>query len=140
MAIPDTIERKLSDRVWKRSTQSGLEDAFTELGVPISDPFYEFYSKFFGPFRSKKFRFELLDLIDQEESIIVNTRVVREDFGFPSQYVVLTSIAGLSVLIYDIKTGCVFDVDFEGGDKLLIDGNLSSRWQSWWEFTNEYLS
>lgn len=140
MAIPVKVKQKLSDQVWKRSNQSGLGNGFLELGIPSSDPFREFYSSFQGPFRSDKSGYELLDVIDQEESIVANTRVVREEFKFPRRYVILTSMNGLAALVYDLETGCVFDVDFEGGDKLLVEGQLTPRWQSWWEFAVEYFS
>lgn len=140
MAIPTKIEHKLSDQVWKRSNNSVLGNAFHELGVHPSDPFGEFYTSFQGPFRSSKISYELLDIIDQEESIVGNTRVVREKFEFPPRYIVLTSLNGLAVLVYDLKTGGVFNVDFEGGDKLLIEGQLAPRWPSWWEFAVEYFS
>lgn len=140
MAIPMKIEHKLSDQVWKRSNRSVLGNAFHELGVPPSDPFREFYASFQGPFRSGNSSYELLDIIDQEESIIANTRIVREEFEFPPRYVVLTSMNGLAALVYDLETGGVFDVDFEGSDKLLVEGQLAPRWPSWWEFAVEYFS
>jgi hypothetical protein len=138
MAIPDKVAQKLREQVWKRSSRVGLANAFTELGVPASDPFYEFYSKFHGPFRSDKIGFELLDVIEQDESIVTNTRLVREQLDFPSHYIVLTSMNGLAVLIYNLKNGGVFDVDFEGGDELLLRGELPPRWRNWWDFADNY--
>jgi hypothetical protein len=140
MTVPTAIENKLSDQVWKRSSQSSSRDALLELGVSPSDPFCEFYSRFQGPFGSKKVGHELLDLCRQKESVVVNTRVVREELGLASRFVVLTSMIGLSVLIYDLDSGCVFDVDFEGGDKLLAEGRLPPRWRTWWDFAGEYFS
>lgn len=140
MTIPEGIEQKLGDQVWKRSSQTGLEDAFLELIVPRSDPFCEFYCKFWGPFRSSGVGHELLDVIEQDESIVTNTRIARRDLGFDNRYLVISSLSGLSILVYDVLSGYVYDVDLEGGDKLLADGQLRPRWQSWWEFTSDYLS
>ena len=140
MVIPEKIERKLSDHMWKRPSQAGLEDAFVELRVQADDPFCEFFRKFRGPFSSTNVAYELLDVTAQDESIVTNTRVVRQQFGFQERYLVVSSMIGHSVLVYDSETGGVYDVDFEGGDKLLADGKLASRWQSWWKFADEYFS
>lgn len=138
MAIPDGIERELIDQVWKRAAQTGLNAAFLELGVSVSDPLREFYSRFWGPFRSEVNGYELLDVIEQDESIVTNTRVLRQEFQFPDRYLAISAMSGHSVLIYDKLSGGVFDVDFEDGDRLLLEGKLLPRWQSWWQFAEEY--
>lgn len=140
MAIPTTIERKLGNHVFHRTILTQLDNAFLELGISSSDPFREFYTQFQGPFASNRIGYELLDLIEQEESILSNTRIVRTKFDFPQRYVVLTSMNGHAILVYDIASSSIFDMDFEGGDKLLIEGRLPARWHNWWEFANDYFS
>ncbi len=60
--------------------------------------------------------------------------MVRSKFGWPERYVVLTSFLGGGVMVYDVLTEQVYDVDFEGGDALLKDGGLESRYSSFLEF------
>lgn len=140
MAIPDAIERKLASAVWLRPTTVGLEDAFSRVGLTEPDPVREFYSRFWGPFRSGKVGYELLDLVEQEDSVVSGTETLRSQFGFPDRFLVMSSLLGQSILVYDVITGHVFDMDFDGGDVLLLADKLSPRWKTWWDFAQEYFA
>jgi hypothetical protein len=138
MAIPSNVESKLSDAVWSRSRDSEIADALAELGVSSNSEFASFYAKYWGPFRSNRTGVELLDIVEQEESVLTNTRTVREEYGFPKQFVVVSSLNAGSVVVFESTTGKVYDVDFEGGDALLLEGNLASSNDSWNDFLSQY--
>lgn len=140
MTIPEKVQQKLGDSLWKRPIDKDVNDALSRLGVPASDDFAEFYRKYWGPFRSRAVGHELLDVVQDDESILSNTGVARQEFAFPERYIVLSTPTGYSVLVYDVESGSVFDVDFEGGDELLRAGTLSARWPSWKDFILEYFS
>jgi hypothetical protein len=140
MAIPMNVEAKLSDELWKRKNDAGLDDAFAELGIESESEFAEFYRRYWGPFHSATLGYELLDVVEQDESVRSSTQAVREEFGFEDRFVVVSTLTGMSVLVYDVKTGSIYDVDFEGGDELLRTGELEPRWNSWNEFISIYFS
>ena len=140
MTIPGNVELRLSDQLWKRPDYKMVNEAFAKLGISDSDDFAEFFRKFWGPFHSTKFGHELLDVIEQDESILSNTETAREEYGFPDNFVILSTVLGHSVLVYDANSGLVYDVDFEGGDELLKAGTLSPRWPSWKAFISDYFS
>jgi hypothetical protein len=140
MAIPPTVEKFLNDSAWLRQSTVGLDDALSELGIAITDDIGEFFFKYWGPFSSDSVGYELLDLVEDDESILTSTRVGHEVLGFPSCFVILSSMNGLAVLVYDSATGCVYDVNLEGGDQLLKAGQLTPRWHSWNDFLLSYFT
>jgi hypothetical protein len=138
MAIPLSVESKLSDAVWARSRDSEIANALAELGVSPESEFAAFYSRYWGPFRSNRTGVELLDIVEQEESVLTNTRTVREEYGFPNQFIVVSSLNAGSVVVFETTTGNVYDVDFEGGDALLVEGKLAPSNNSWNDFLSQY--
>ena len=138
MSVPAFVEARLADDLWKRSDESNVEEAFTELGVDPASDFAEFFRRYWGPFHSERIGHEVLDLIEQDESIVSATQTVREEFGFANRFIVVSTLTGMSVLVYDVESQRVFDVDFEGGERLLQSGRLEARWQSWNDFLTDY--
>ncbi len=138
MSIPFTVRQALHDDIWQRADSSAADEILRNLRVPDSATFFEFFTTFAGPFGSKSFGHELLDLYEQKESIATNTEAVRSEFGFPNRYLVVSNLLGHSVLVYDIESEKVYDVDFEGGDQMLLKGSLNPSWNSWEEFLCEY--
>jgi len=138
MAIPGNVELKLSNGAWHRSPESQVEAALEELGTSANSEFGSFYTKYWGPFRSEHTGMELLDIVEQAENVLTNTRAVRDEYSFPSRFVVVTSPSAGSVVVYDINTNNLYDVDFEGGDELLLSGKLAPRYTSWNDFISQY--
>jgi hypothetical protein len=138
MTIPDKVEQRLSDSLWKRPDEERLDAALASLGIVGTDDFAQFFRRFWGPFRSDSIGHELLDVIEQDESILSNTKTARQELGLPERFVVVSTLNGLSVLVYDAQSGLVYDVDFEGGDELLKAGQLPPRWRSWNDFVSDY--
>jgi hypothetical protein len=141
MAIPDHVQRKLSDNVWRRPNEMEATAALARLGISAANELADFFRRFRGPFSSRSFGHELLDLVDeQEESIPSSTEAARKEFALPNRFLVVSTLCGLSVLVYDAESGAVYDVDFEGGDELLKAGQLPARWQSWNAFISDYFA
>lgn len=138
MSIPIVVQDKLHEALWKRGSESNASAALKELGIDSSSEFAEFFRQYWGPFHSSRVGHELLDIVEQEESIITATEAAREEFGFPGRYIVVSTLMGMSVLVYDKDSQGVFDVDFEGGEELLLSGKLEARWQSWNDFVSDY--
>lgn len=138
MAILESVKRKLSDDLWKRPRESDVDKALATFDLDPTSEFAEFFKTYWGPFSSHAVGYELLDLVEQEESVVSNTETVRKEFGFPNRFIVVSPLTGLSVLVYDTESGNVFDVDFEGGDELLLEGKLSPRWNTWNDFISDY--
>ena len=92
MAIPDRVERKLNESLWGRPDGQHLTEVFAKLGIIDSDDFAEFFRRFWGPFRSDSIGYELLDVVEQEESILPNTEIVRQEFGFLIRFIFVTNL------------------------------------------------
>jgi len=112
----------------------------TRLGIAADSQMGSFYLRYDGPLSSENTGFVLLDVVGArpQESIEASTALVRSKFGWPERYVVLTSFLGGGVMVYDILTEQVYDVDFEGGDALLKNGQLDPRYPSFLEFLRFY--
>jgi len=128
--LPEIIKKSLVDPCFKRVESNQVDIELAKLSVSVPEVFREFYKTYVGCFNSKKTGFELLDLYDDSESIITETKVCREEYGFPLKYLVISGYFGNSVLVYDAEVDLVYNVDFEGGDELLISGDLKPEWKS----------
>ena len=138
MTIPLSAAAKLSEPLWLRPVTSRVATVFTEFGIDPESNFAEFYSKYWGPFRSKSTGLELLDLVEQDESITSNTRAARDHYCIPKNLLVITSLLGGAGLVYNTNDGAVYDLDFEGGDEALYRGEIRPRWADWNEFLEIY--
>ena len=113
-------------------TAAGLD----RLGVSKDSQLGSFFLRYAGPLASPNTGFELLDLVGEKgrHSVESSTSLVRSRFGWPDRYLVLTNFVAGGVMVYDISTEQVYDLDFEGGDALLKDGLLAARYHSFVEF------
>ena len=136
--IPFNVQQRLVDHVWLRPSSNDVLPILSNLGIDSTSDFAVFFIKYWGPFRSLNAGIELLDIVEGDESIISNTMAVREEYGFPERFIVVTSLSGGGVLVYDNINGAVYDVDFEGGDNALVSGELKPRWPSWNDFISKY--
>lgn len=138
--IPASITLRLNDPSYRRTNQDApaLEAALkTALPLPC-ELFCIFYKTYRGPFHSHKTSYELLDLTEDDENVISMTAQCRTSLAFPQSALVLTSLNGAAVLVYDTISGKVFDVDLEGGDQLFRNDLLTPRWNSFEEFIMFY--
>lgn len=126
----------LSAQTFRRSVIDEAAASLDRLGVPKDSQFGSFFLWYAGPLASPNTGFELLDLFAEkgQHSVESSTSLVRSRYAWPDRYLVLTSFLAGGVMVYDISTEQVYDVDFEGGDALLRDGRLEPRYSSFLEF------
>jgi hypothetical protein len=134
MTIPNVVKEALPLETFERDGGDRTADDLGTLNVPKGSLFFEFYMTYHGAFGSPHSGFVILDIPE----ILEETAVVRDEFDFPSRYLVLTELLGGSVLIYDVETDHVFSVDFEGGDELLLKGELEPDWTSFEGFLEDF--
>ena len=138
--LPDKLNDVLGEEIYKREEKSLVEDALIRLGVDISETFREFYNQFAGPFWEEHVPFELLDLADEENNIESYTLYTRKEHSFPMKYLVLSEMSANSLLVLDTITDKVYVVNFEGGDELLLKGELEETWSTFYEFLKEFFN
>ncbi|MGJ7498234.1 hypothetical protein ACSFA8_24655 [Variovorax sp. RT4R15] len=130
------VVSSLEDEGFLRSDVADAAAGLNRLGIAEDSQIGSFYLRYNGPLASQNTGFELLDVVGArpQESIEAATALVRSKYGWPERYLVLTSLLGGGVMVYDISTEQVYDVDFEGGDTLLKNGQLEPRYPSFLEF------
>jgi hypothetical protein len=125
--------------VYRREDPSAVGRALARLAVNPPPDFVAFYERYAGIMGSDRTGLELLDLCDGEPdypydpsdpSIVACTELVRELYGLPHQYLVISTLVGNAVLVYDTATDLVYNMDFEGGDEGLREGLLPPRYPS----------
>lgn len=112
------------------------EGHLQSLGINPNSPAAIFFTQYSGPFCSSNTGFTLLELggKNPRESIEFATKIVQEKFSWPKRYLVITDLVANAVLVYDTISEGVFNVDFEGGDSLLLQGKLSAEFVSFQAF------
>jgi hypothetical protein len=112
----------------------------TELGLDPSDPMILFFEQHEGPFCSSKTSHCLLDIQpgDPTGSVFESTKVVRLQFGWPPHLLVLTDLVANGAYVYERRGGRVYNVDFEGGERLLLSGRLEPEFASFQSFLQWY--
>ena len=138
--LPEIVYRELDDEISSRKDPDKVDIALQQLSVSVPSSFLEFFHIFAGPFGSRKTGFELLDMIRDEDNIVSFTMICREEFSFPTNYLVISTYLGNAVLVYDTSTDKVYNVDFEGGDEELLRHELEARWDSFYEFLEYFFS
>lgn len=136
--LPDRVRRRLADPIYQRKETLVAREALLALGVSVPELFRAFYEQYEGPFGSEKVAFSLLDLCADSPNIAQATATCRENYGWPPHFLVLTEPLGNAVLVLDARDDQVFNVDFEGGDGLLLEGELAPAWKSFAEFLCYY--
>jgi len=66
--------------------------------------------------------------------------ISRKEHGFPKQYLVLSEMSANAVLVLDTVTDKIYIVNFEGGDELLLKGELKETWSSFFDFLKAYFN
>lgn len=102
--------------------------------------FQEFYTQYAGSFWEEHVPFELLDIADEENNIESYTLISKKEHGFQKQYLVLSEMSANAVLVLDTVTDKVYIVNFEGGDELLLKGELKETWSSFFDFLKAYFN
>jgi hypothetical protein len=138
--LPDKLDQVLEEDIYKREDKNKVKETLTNLGVAVSDTFSEFYYRYAGPFWEEHIPYELLDVVDEENNIESYTIIARNEHGFPQKYLVLSEMSANAVLVLDSVTDKVYSVNFEGGDELLLSGELKETWPTFYEFLKEYFN
>jgi len=138
--LPGRLDEVLGEEIYKRDDRNLVKDALIRLGVDVSDTFQEFYNQYTGPFWEEHVPFELLDISDEENNIESYTLISRKEHGFPKQYLVLSEMSANAVLVLETVTDKVYVVNFEGGDEMLLKGELKETWSSFFEFLKAYFN
>ena len=125
------------DEIYNRETPIDLKEVEV-LGIDQNSDFFRFYEQNEGVFSSENTGYRLLDITTGPESIATQSKLVHEEFGIPSRYLVISDYLGNGVLMYDKESSAVFNLDFEGGDKELISGRLVPDYDSFNEFIHWY--
>jgi hypothetical protein len=134
----EDIREKLSATVFRRTDEAAVLGAFSRLGASLPDSFIEFFKRYVGPFGSRRTGFELLDVCEGNPTIVTSTLECRSRFGWPEHLVVLTELLGNSVLVLDAINGAVYNVDLEGGERLIGEGKLLPAWGTFQAFIQSY--
>ncbi|WP_301107142.1 SMI1/KNR4 family protein [Sporosarcina sp.] len=138
--LPDKLDEVLGEEIYIREDRNLVKDALIRLDVDASDTFQEFYNQYEGPFWEEFVPFELLDMVDEVNNIESYTLISRKEHGFPKQYLVLSEMSANAILVLDTVTDNVYIVNFEGGDELLLKGELKASWSSFSEFLKAYFN
>ncbi len=139
--LPKGLEQILSDDIYKRQNKNEVGEALERLDVKVSETFKEFYETYIGSFWEETVPFELLDIVDEpNRNIETYTNICRNEHDFPKHYLVLSEMSTGTVIVLDSETDKVYKVNFEGGQELLIRGELNESWLSFYEFLIEYFN
>ncbi|GGB37188.1 SMI1/KNR4 family protein [Lentibacillus populi] len=138
--LPKKLDQVIGEEIYKRDNINKVNDALASLEVDVSDTFREFYNRFAGPFWEEHVPFELLDIVDEESNIKSYTLISRKEHGFPKKFLVLSEMSANAVLVLDTVTDKVYSVNFEGGDELLLKGELKETWSTFYEFLKDYFN
>lgn len=135
--IPQQVIDCLSEKKYFRQDKDLVDQALNRLMVdhPLFRSFFETYE---GSFWSEHLGYELLDIVDGSETVETSTDTCRAQFGFPPQFLVLTQLSTGQVVVLNVDNDKVYEVDFEGGEKLLLSGELPPRWMSFEDFLRDY--
>jgi hypothetical protein len=137
-AVPADIAAKLADPIYTRPAGPDAGRALDALGAGGHPLLKGFFESYVGSFWSENMGVELMDLMLGTETIQTSTEVCRRKFGFPSQFIVLSTYSAGQVVVLDVNTDEVFNVDFEGGDRMLIEGELEPQWASFEAFLRDF--
>lgn len=138
--FPSGVEAALRNGTFLRATPGSVLVAFERLEVCPSGLFLRFFETFTGGYQSERCGYLLLDPVEGVPTIVEQTMAARDSHGFPSRYLVISEMEGGAVLVYDCGSDAVLEVDFEGGDRMLMAGTLSPRWSTFEGFLAAFFS
>ncbi|MFG6324028.1 MAG: hypothetical protein K1W41_22100 [Lachnospiraceae bacterium] len=141
----DTIITELKKLItYEAGIRSNFEEvrkAFDRLNVIVPEQVKNFYYNFAGPFGQRPFGgITLLDITDDNPNIESITQICREEFKFPTQYLVVTDYCDVGdVTILNTLTGELYKVCLEcGEDEELLDGKLEPTWKCFNDFLIDF--
>lgn len=140
MDLINRLKECLDENIYKRDNKDEVMQTFKRLGVNASDIVIQFYRNFAGPFWEESIGFELLDIIDDKPNVESATLICREEFTFPSKYLILTELTTNEIIVLDSESDKLYKVDFEGADEALLAGTLKETWANFEEFLREYFN
>ena len=117
---------------------SDVEAALRALNIDSTSSFGEFFKRFNLNAVLSPGDYEVLDLISPSEQILAATKFAKEIYDLKGDFVALTSGEDEGFLLYEIGTGCVYDVDVEDLEKL-ESGDFSPGWNDFYSFVHWYL-
>jgi hypothetical protein len=126
----EAFDRVLGDTRYRREDPKIVEEAAASLGASLPKPLLDFYKRFRGPLGSNLIGYQLLDLVEENPSVLSLTNECRTQFSFPAEWIVISDLNAGALLVLDCRSNRVYDVDFEGGIELLKEGALEPRWTS----------
>ncbi|MRX73698.1 SMI1/KNR4 family protein [Bacillus lacus] len=138
--LPARLDEILREEIYIREDSSLVKASLMKLNVDASSAFKEFYQQYEGPFWEEHVPFELLDIANEKNNIESYTLISRKEHGFPKQYLILSEMSANAVLILDTVTDKIYIVDFEGGDELLLKGDVEEAWSSFFHFLKAYFN
>lgn len=137
--IPEIVENALGEPIYERTSPELVARTLSDLGT-THQLLKSFFERFEGSFWSEHLGYEMLDLLEGEENVRLATEQCRQQFGFPDNFLILTQWSAGQVVVLDVVKDEVFEVDFEGGERLLLEGSLQPRWNDFRSFLKEYFS
>ncbi len=116
--------------------------AFGRLNVDVSKQVKQFFFNFTGPFREEPYGGLLLDIVCDNPNIESLTKICREEFGFPKQYLAVTDYNDVGeVTVLDTLSNKLYTVCLEcGEDEDLLKGKLEPQWESFNDFLIDFFN
>lgn len=136
--LPKGLEVALEESTYNRENQSDVLSVLSRLEVAASNTFVEFYQRYSGSFWSEAVPYELLDICEGTNNIETYTEICRKEHGFLHKFLVLSELSTGAILVLDSITDKVYEVDFEGGQDLLMNGELEVSWPNFYELLKDY--
>lgn len=136
--LPKGLEVVLKEEIYNRENERNVLSVLSRLNVTASNTFVEFYQKYSGSFWSEAVPYELLDICEDTNNIEAYTEICRKEHGFLQNFLVISELSTGAVLVLDSITDRVYEVDFEGGQDLLMNGDLEVSWFTFYEFLKDY--
>jgi hypothetical protein len=136
--IPQILYEKLLLENCLRAETADAEAALAGLSVASESDFAEFFKLFNGPVGSENIGYQVLDIVGGDPSVITATEHLREQFGMPQRYLVISDLLAGGVLVYNCEDNAVYDVDFEGGFDRLVENQLPPRWENFAGFLADF--
>lgn len=131
-------QKALNDASYERRDAQLAIETLDRLEIG-NDEIRLFYESYEGSFGSDFISHELLDLCDGYHTVETATIACRQAHGFPKNFIALTELSSAGkILVTDSLTSSVYEVDFEGGQLLLLSGEIEARWPNFINFLNEY--
>jgi len=124
MNVLNDLETVLAGERFRHERPDEVRAALKRLIDGDASLLREYLARYRGPIGSTLTGFQLLDAIEEDPNVVSSTECLRNEFGLGRNWVVLSDVVGDAVLMYDVDSDCVFNVDFDGGVDILLEGKL----------------